>query len=310
MHGGTPFDENITTYSKKVISLAFLGNILSILGICGCLYWESGLLWKLCSVDGIEPKSLMKKQNTSWNSVAEWYSTYLEETEDSYQRQVILPNLLRILEPKASMRVLDIACGQGFFAREFAKAGAEVVGADVAQKLITEAKKLSGKAVQYYVAPSDNLNFAKPGSFDAATIVLAIQNIEKLSATFAEAKRVLKPKGKLLLVLMHPAFRNPGSTHWGFDEEEKVQYRRVDRYLSASRKELLVHPGKTNSPTTVSHHRSLQDFSKALMKSGFCISKLEEWISHKESEKGPRQVAENTARKEIPLFLFIEACGI
>lgn len=260
----------------------------------------------------------MKKQTTSWNSAAEWYSAYLEETEDSYQRQVILPNLMRILEPKKGMRVLDIACGQGFFAREFANAGAEVVGADLSTELITQAKKLSaaaqksnvGPSIQYYVSRADNLNFAKDASFDAATIVLAIQNIENITGVFEEAKRVLKPKGKLLLVLMHPAFRNPGNTHWGFDEEGGVQYRRIDRYLSASRKELLVHPGKKNSPTTISHHRSLQDFSKALMKSGFCITKLEEWISHKESEKGPRQTAENMARKEIPLFLFIEACGI
>jgi hypothetical protein len=70
---------------------------------------------------------------------------------------------------------------------------------------------------------------------------------------------------------------------------------------------LLVHPGKTNSPKTISYHRSLQDFSKALFKSGFSITRLEEWISHKQSQKGPRQKAEDQARKEIPMFLMLEA---
>ncbi len=208
------------------------------------------------------------------------------------------------------MHVLDIACGQGFFSREFAKAGAEVVGSDLSTELIQEAKKLSSDSIQYYVARADNLSFAKNASFDAATIVLAIQNIEDVAGAFAEAKRVLKPGGKLVLVMMHPAFRIPESTSWGFDEEKNVQYRRVDGYLSARHSELLVHPGKKNSPTTTSYHRSLQDFSKALFKAGFAITRLEEWISHKESEKGPRQSAENTSRKEIPLFLMIEACGI
>jgi ubiquinone/menaquinone biosynthesis C-methylase UbiE len=250
---------------------------------------------------------MKKKENTSWGPAAEWYSAYLEETEDSYQARVILPNLLRVLALKEGDTLLDIACGQGFFTREFAQAGAKVVGADIAQKLITEAKKLSPKTIQYYVAPADNLNFAKSGTYDAATIVLAIQNIKNIDGAFAEAKRVLKPGGRLVLVLMHPAFRNPRYTSWGFDEETKQQYRRVDAYLSAHSSELLVHPGKTNSPKTISYHRSLQDFSKVLFKSGFSITRLEEWISHKQSQKGPRQKAEDQARKEIPMFLMLEA---
>ncbi|MBY0472861.1 methyltransferase domain-containing protein [Patescibacteria group bacterium] len=256
--------------------------------------------------DGTPRIMKKKQQTTSWGGVADWYSSYLETTEDSYQKQVILPNLLRILDSKSGMKVIDIACGQGFFSREFAAAGAEVVGADIAQALITQAKKLSGKTVQYYVAPADNLNFTKSGVFDAATIVLAIQNIKNIDGTFAEAKRVLKPGGKLVMVLMHPAFRIPGHSSWGFDEETKEQYRRVDSYLSAQKAELFVHPGKEGSAKTISYHRSLQDFSKSLCKAGFAITRLEEWISHKQSQKGPRQETEDRTRKEIPMFLMLE----
>jgi hypothetical protein len=63
--------------------------------------------------------------------------------------------------------------------------------------------------------------------------------------------------------------------------------------LSAQKAELLVHPGKKGSEKTVSYHRSLQDFSKALFKAGFAVTRLEEWISHKQSQKGPRQQAED-----------------
>jgi hypothetical protein len=34
--------------------------------------------------------------------------------------------------------------------------------------------------------------------------------------------------------------------------------------------------------------------------------RLEEWISHKKSEKGTRQLAEDVARKEFPLFMALE----
>ena len=59
---------------------------------------------------------------------------------------------------------------------------------------------------------------------------------------------------------------------------------------------------------TKSFHRSLQDYTKAFAKAGLCISKIEEWISHKQSQSGPRQKAEDVARKEIPIFMCLELC--
>ncbi len=144
-------------------------------------------------------------------------------------------------------------------------------------------------------------------SVDAATIVLAIQNIENIAEVFAEVRRTLVPGGRLLIVMMHPAFRIPKKSSWGWDEAAGVQYRRTDAYLSPAVSELLVHPGQPKSDVTISYHRSLQDFSKALAKGGFMIAKMEEWISHKKSGSGPRQKAEDLARREIPLFLMIEA---
>lgn len=58
---------------------------------------------------------------------------------------------------------------------------------------------------------------------------------------------------------------------------------------------------------TVSYHRPLQVFVKWLTRNGFAITRIEEWSSHKKSEAGPRRNAEDTARKEIPLFMCIEA---
>ena len=58
---------------------------------------------------------------------------------------------------------------------------------------------------------------------------------------------------------------------------------------------------------TVSFHRPLQVYVKALGKYGFAITRLEEWESHRASQNGPRKSAEDKARKEIPLFLTFEA---
>ena len=244
------------------------------------------------------------KKSTSWGEVADWYSDYLAK-EDSYQAQVILPNLLRMLALQKSDTVLDLACGEGFFAREFAKSGAKVLGADISPELIAKAKKAGGP-ILYKVTPANKLTFAKDKEFTAVVCVLALQNIEDIKAVFAEVRRTLAPGGRLVVVLNHPAFRVLKRSSWGFDEEQKVQYRRIDGYLSAAKVLVDMHPGKQGGPKTTSFHRSLQDFAKALTGTGFAITRLEEWTSHRASQKGPRQKAEDTARKEIPLFMALE----
>jgi ubiquinone/menaquinone biosynthesis C-methylase UbiE len=132
--------------------------------------------------------------------------------------------------------------------------------------------------------------------------------MEKIEPVFKEVSRVLKKSGRFICVLNHPAFRIPKATAWGFDEETTTQYRRIDAYLSARREKMDMHPGKKGKASfTYSFHRSLQDYMKVFRASGFAVVRLEEWISHKTSEPGPRAKAENVARKEFPLFMAIEA---
>jgi len=61
----------------------------------------------------------MNKKDTSWGKVADWYDELLEEKTGTYQTEVILPNILRLLDLKKGETILDLACGQGFFSREF-----------------------------------------------------------------------------------------------------------------------------------------------------------------------------------------------
>jgi ubiquinone/menaquinone biosynthesis C-methylase UbiE len=243
---------------------------------------------------------------TSWGESAAWYDRHLEENADTYHAEVITPNLLRVLDLKRGMRVLDVGCGQGFFARKFAEAGARVVGVDISPELTRLASNRSPH-IPFYAAPAHKLPFVKTGSVDVATVVLALQNMKNMLEVFAEMKRVLARGGRLVLVVNHPAFRIPKRSSWGWDAREGVQYRRVDGYLSGSEVAIEMHPGQRGGETTVTYHHSLQDVFKALSKAGFAVTKLEEWISHKTSEKGPRQEAEDRARKEIPLFLMMEA---
>src|SRR3990167_3015330 len=125
----------------------------------------------------------MKKQ-TSLGVVADWYDELLEEDPDSFQAKVILPNLLRVLNLKQQkleqglplLRIIDIACGQGYFSRALEAAGTQVTGADISGELIAKAKEHSSKEINFYVASADKLNFAQNNSFDVAVIILSLQN--------------------------------------------------------------------------------------------------------------------------------------
>lgn len=249
-------------------------------------------------------------KDTSWGGVAEWYDKHLEKS-DTYHDKVVHPNLLRMLGDIKGTQIVDLACGQGIFSRMLADKGANVVGVDLGKELIAIAEKNNADhkfKIHYYNSSSDDLYMIKPETKDVVVCVLALQNIENLQGTFAEASRVLKKGGKLIAVLNHPAFRIPRESAWGYDEHESTQYRRVDAYLSESKIKIDMTPGATKDKKfTVSFHRPLQVYMKALSKYGFAVTRLEEWESHRASQRGPRKEAEDKARKEIPLFLAFES---
>lgn len=249
----------------------------------------------------------MRKKTTSWGSVATWYDELLDKGEGTYQHDVILPHLLRLLQIKKGEKLLDLACGPGFFARAFNEEGATVTGTDISPELIELAKKKTPKEIDYHVSPASDLSFIPDHTIDSITIVLAIQNIEDVHQVLHECARVLKPNSRLLIVLTHPAFRVPQQSSWMWDEEKYIQYRRIDGYLSEAKVGIKMHPGENPTEQTITFHRPLQYYVKSLAKAGFCISRLEEWISNRHGPKGRRAEAEERARKEIPLFLFLEA---
>ena len=251
-------------------------------------------------------KTPKKPQDTSWNRVASWYDELLKD-DDSYQSKVIVPNLLRFLDLKKGENVYDLACGQGYFANLFARQGAKVTASDLSKRLIEKALKNSPKEISFHVSPAHKAPFLKPESVDVVVVVLAIQNIENVSEVLVLCKRVLKKNGRLVMILNHPAFRVPKGSDWYF--KDGVQYRTVGQYMSESKIQIDMTPGEKDVKKkikTITFHRPLQYYMKLLSKHGLAMTRLEEWISHKESSIGPRKVAEDTARKEIPMFMCVE----
>ena len=252
-------------------------------------------------------KPVAKGPRTDWTGVAEWYDRLVGDEGSEYHREVVHPGALRLLNVIPGEPVIDVACGQGALCRLLHEKGAEVTGVDAAAPLIDAARQRGPEAIRYHVADARELSFLPLGSFAAAACVLAIQNIQPIQPVFEGVARLLRPGGRIVVVMMHPAFRGPKETRWGWDEQEGVQFRRVDRYLLPRKNPIVTHPGKTADVYTWTFHRPIGTYVKAMRNAGLLVDALEEWPSHKTSEPGPRSAAENVARKEIPMFMALRA---
>ena len=74
-----------------------------------------------------------------WNANAEFWDGRMGEG-NAFHRTLIEPTQLRLLNVKPGQRILDIACGNGQFARKMAEQGAIVTATDFSEKMIEVAK--------------------------------------------------------------------------------------------------------------------------------------------------------------------------
>ena len=247
---------------------------------------------------------------TDWGDVASWYDQLVGESGSEYHREVVIPGVLRLMALGPGDKGLDIACGQGVLSRILQDKAIEMTGVDAAAELIKAARERGPATIRYHVGDARDLKFLTADEYHAAACVLAIQNIHPIQGVFNGVARALRPMGRFVLVMMHPCFRGPKETHWGWDDKAKVQYRRVDRYLLPRKSPIVTHPGKDPDTYTWTFHKPIELYVRSLRNAGLLVDAIEEWPSHKTSEPGPRAAAENQARKEIPMFMAIRGVKV
>lgn len=242
---------------------------------------------------------------TTWENVSGWYDEIVSAEGHFYHKEVILPALLPYLKEK-NVRIIDLGCGQGILERQIPKE-IDYLGVDGSKSLISAAQKRASSKKHQFLVQDLTQPFPVEQKFTHAIFLLSLQNMADCVAALKNAKAALVKGGKLLLILNHPCFRIPRQSHWGVDEGKKMQFRRMDSYMSELEIPIQQKPsaGK-KSIVTYSYHMPLSSLMKCLAKAGFAITTIEELCSTKKSVGGKSKM-ENRARKEFPLFMLIVA---
>jgi len=102
-------------------------------------------------------------------------------------------------------RVLELGCGTGLNTEHLADHARAVVALDFSEAMLERAKsRLHGRGVEFL---SRDLALGLPfadANFDVVVETLVLEHLPELGPLFAEAARVLRPGGRLLLAELHP----------------------------------------------------------------------------------------------------------
>jgi len=127
----------------------------------------------------------------------------LYTTSAAHTDREVLDRLVKIADPKADWRVLDIGTGTGHTALAFAPHVREVVALDLTEEMLREARKLAQERrvenVTFQTADVHWLPRELEASFDLVTCRRAAHHFSDIDRALSEMARTLRPSGMLLI---------------------------------------------------------------------------------------------------------------
>jgi demethylmenaquinone methyltransferase/2-methoxy-6-polyprenyl-1,4-benzoquinol methylase len=112
----------------------------------------------------------------------------------------------KIIAPAPGMQILDLAAGPGSSSEPLHKAGATVFATDFSEGMLAVGRK-TRPYLNFSKADALNLPF-EANRFDVVTISYGLRNTADYPKALAEALRVTKPGGRMVVVeFSHPTWR-------------------------------------------------------------------------------------------------------
>ena len=130
-------------------------------------------------------------------SYVKWRASYLGKIADALETELIL----ELLGPVAGLKLLDVGCGDGVFALELTRRGANVTGLDADADMVRAARKRAeAESTQpHFVEGKAERLPVDDAAFDGVVAVTVLCFVRDAERAVAEMARVLKPGGRLVI---------------------------------------------------------------------------------------------------------------
>lgn len=234
----------------------------------------------------IEPSDdLIKESQDIWNQNATFWDSIIGDTGNRFHRTIVEPSVLKLLSLAADETVLEIACGNGAFARTMAAYGVQIVASDFSTKLLEYAQQRTHtSAITYALLDATNhgqLLGLGEQRFDAAVCNMGLMDMPSIEPLFTALGRLLKPHGRFVFSIQHPCFNSNGATklvelHDRNGELVTIYSIKVCKYLTAWAEQAIGIVGQ-DKPHYV-FHRPISQLINAGIRAGFVVDGFEEPI--------------------------------
>lgn len=182
------------------------------------------------------------------------------------------PFLMEWCEPVQRLDVLDLGCGEGYFARGLKRRGARtLLGIDVSPEMVNAAQEREESeqlGIEYVAGDAENLGDFGERSFDLVVAVFLFNylNLEQTQHTMCEILRVLRPGGRFVFAVPHPslAFMGDKRAPFYFDPDGYGYFSGRDHQFEGR---IWRRDGKSVPVRSV--HKNIEDYMSALKTAGF-----------------------------------------
>jgi SAM-dependent methyltransferase len=135
------------------------------------------------------------------------------------------PVVLELIGKVQGLHVLDLGCGTGRYCTLLAERGAVVTGLDLSLGMIRQAVRKQ-TLTAYHAVQGRLSNLCLPDNrFDLILCALTLNHVQSLGPVFAEAKRVLRPDGRIVISDFHPYWVVFGHDYTEFFDVAGQEYR-------------------------------------------------------------------------------------
>jgi SAM-dependent methyltransferase len=182
------------------------------------------------------------------------------------------PFLLSWSEPIEAQRILDLGCGEGYFARQLKSRGAaHVEGIDISGEMIAgaiEAEKTEPLGIRYQVSDASELSEFGDQEFDLVVAVFLFNYVdhEQMTTIMKGIFRVLRKGGRFIFSVPHPFFA------FLHEEEPPFYFQRKNSGYFSGRNTLfegrIWRRDGTDVPVRCIH-KTLEDYFSSLAAAGF-----------------------------------------